>query len=53
MVNLPYPMFTQNFDPLKHAPEFYKNFLKKYNLEAKDCIYFEHDTKAVESAQSV
>ena len=53
LVNLPYPMFTQNFDPLKHDPEFYRTLLKEYNLQSDDCIYFEHDIKAVESARSI
>ncbi len=53
LVNLPYEMFTQSFNPLKTDLEYYKNFLKDYNLEAKDVIYFEHDEKAVESAKSM
>lgn len=53
LVNLPYEMFSQNFNPLKTNPEFYENFLKEYDLEAENCIYFEHDLIAVNSAKSV
>ena len=53
LIDLPYEMFTQNFNPLKTNPDFYKNFFKEYNLTAEDVVYFEHDEKAVESARSL
>ncbi len=53
LVNLPYEMFTMNFNPLKSNPVFYKTMLEQYNLDIEDVVYFEHDTKAVESARSV
>ncbi len=53
LVNLPYEMFTQNFNPLKTNPDFYKTFLKEYNLTVEEVIYFEHDENAVKSAKSL
>lgn len=53
LVNLPYEMFTQSFDPLKTDSQYYKNFLEEYNLWVEDVIYFEHDEAAVKSAQTV
>jgi len=51
--NLPYEVFTLKHNPEKTDPEYYKILLEKFNLDIKDVIYFEHDKKAVESAQSV
>jgi hypothetical protein len=53
LVNLPYPLFTQSFDPMKTDPQFYMNFLKEYNLLVNDVVYFEHSGEAVESARSI
>lgn len=51
--NLPYEFFTLNHNPEKIDPEYYKILLKKYHLKTEEVIYFEHNIKAVESAQSV
>jgi len=32
LINLPYEMFTQSFNPLKTDSQYYKNFLEEYNL---------------------
>lgn len=53
LINLPYEMFTQSFNPLKTDSQYYKNFLEEYNLWVDDVVYFEHDISAVKSAQSV
>jgi len=53
LVNLPYEMFSWNFNPLKNNPKFYELFLEKYNLSKEDVIYFEHKLEAVESARSI
>jgi len=53
LVNLPYEMFSLNFNPLKTDSEFYKIFLEKFNLKAEEVIYFEHNNDAVKSARSV
>ena len=53
LINLPYEMFSLNFNPLKTDPKFYEIFLEKYNLNSNEVIYFEHNLEAVESAKSV
>ena len=53
LINLPYEMFTQSFNPLKTDSQYYKNFLEEYNSWVDDVVYFEHDISAVKSAQSV
>lgn len=53
LVNLPYPLFTLKHNPDKVDPEYFKQMLNHFKLEAKDVIYFEHSAEAVESARSV
>ncbi len=52
-VDMPYEVFTLNFNPEKTKPDYYKIFLSKYGLSASDLIYFEHNQGAVESAKSI
>ena len=49
----PYEIFTLNHDPDKIDPSYYRKMLKYFEFEVKDVVYFEHDKKAVESAESV
>jgi FMN phosphatase YigB (HAD superfamily) len=51
--NIPYEFFTLKHNPEKSNPEYYKTLLKKFNLNSDEVIYFEHDMKAAESAQSI
>jgi HAD superfamily hydrolase (TIGR01509 family) len=51
--DMPYEVFTLKHDPEKSEPEYYKIFLKQFNLDVNDLIYFEHNEEAVKSAQSV
>lgn len=51
--SVPYKLFTLKHNPEKTDPEYYKILLKKYNLNVKDVIYFEHSLEAVKSAQFV
>jgi HAD superfamily hydrolase (TIGR01509 family) len=51
--NLPYKLFTLKHNPDKTDPEYYKIMLDNYGLSADDVVYFEHNIKAVKSAQSV
>jgi HAD superfamily hydrolase (TIGR01509 family) len=51
--DMPYEVFTLKHDPEKSDPEYYKIFLKQFNLNAEDVIYFEHNEDAVKSAESV
>ena len=53
LVNLPYEMYSWNFNPLKTNPKFYEIFLKKFNLKSNEVIYFEHNLETVESAKSI
>ncbi len=50
---MPYEVFTLKHDPEKTDPKYFQTLLEKYNLGIGDVIYFEHNPKAVESAQSV
>lgn len=53
LVNLPYEMFSWNFDPLKSDPEYYQIMLEQFKLNVKDIVYFEHSSEAVETARSL
>lgn len=50
---MPYDVFTLKHNPEKTDPAYYETLLKKYSLHTEDVIYFEHNPKAVESAQSI
>lgn len=50
---MPYEVFTLKHAPEKTDPEYFKKVLQHYNLTPKDVVYFEHNTDAVKSAQSV
>lgn len=50
---LPYEVFTLKHDPEKTDPRYFQIMLDKYELAAKDVIYFEHNKEAVKSAQSI
>lgn len=53
LVNLPYDLFTLNFNPLKSDPKYYEIFLENYGLKVEDIVYFEHNLDAVNSARSL
>jgi hypothetical protein len=53
MENLPYPLFTMKHNPDKSDPLYFEIFLKEYNLEADEVIYFEHAKDACKSAESL
>jgi FMN phosphatase YigB (HAD superfamily) len=50
---MPYEVFSLKHNPDKVDPKYYRTMLSHFNLSSQDVIYFEHDIKAVESAQSV
>ena len=50
---MPYEVFTLKHNPEKTDSEYYEKMLKHFNLNKDDVIYFEHNQKAVESANSV
>lgn len=50
---MPYEVFTLKHNPEKTDPKYYEMMLEHFGLSKDDVIYFEHNPKAVESAQSV
>jgi HAD superfamily hydrolase (TIGR01509 family) len=49
----PYEVFTLKHNPNKTDPVYFEKLLEQFNLTKEDVIYFEHNTKAVESAESI
>jgi len=49
---MPYEVFTLKHDPEKTDPKYYEIMLKHFDLSKDDVVYFEHDLKAVKSAQT-
>ncbi len=50
---MPYEVFTLKHSPEKTDPKYFETMLKHFGLSKDDVIYFEHNPKAVKSAQSV
>lgn len=50
---MPYEVFTLKHNPEKTDPKYYQVMLDHFGLKKDDVIYFEHNPKAVESAESV
>ncbi|MBP9817877.1 hypothetical protein KBC75_03970 [Candidatus Shapirobacteria bacterium] len=53
LVNLPYELFTLKHNPDKTDPNYFREMLVHFNLNASDVVYFEHNSEAVVSAQSI
>lgn len=53
LVNLPYPLFTLNFNPPKTDPKYFEILLETHTLHREEVVYFEHNPDAVKSAQSL
>ena len=51
--NMPYPVFTLKHNPNKDNPQYFTQLLTDYDLNANDCIYFDHKIEAVNSASSI
>lgn len=49
----PYEVFSLRHNPEKSDPKYFQLMLAHFGLTANDAVYFEHDPKAVESAESV
>ena len=49
---MPYEVFTLKHDPEKTDPKYFELLLEQFNLTKDEVVYFEHNPKAVESAQS-
>ncbi len=50
---MPYEVFTLKHNPEKVNPEYFKLMLQHFGLSKNDVVYFEHNQKAVDSAQHV
>ncbi|MFA7285378.1 MAG: hypothetical protein WC011_00815 [Candidatus Paceibacterota bacterium] len=51
--SVPYPVFTMKHNPDKVEPVYFKTLLDTYNFDKNDVIYFEHNSDAAKSAESV
>ena len=51
--DVPYDIFTLKHNPEKTDPLYYRKMLEHFGLAKDNVIYFEHDSRAVESAQSI
>ncbi len=50
---MPYEVFTLKHNPEKTESSYFIKMLDHFNLTSEDVVYFEHNSKAVESAESV
>jgi HAD superfamily hydrolase (TIGR01509 family) len=50
---MPYEVFTLKHNPEKTDPAYFDKMLEHYGLAKDEVLYFEHNPKAVESAESV
>jgi len=53
LTDIPYEVFTLKHNPDKSDPAHFKTMLMHFGLKPEEVIYFEHNPKAVESAESV
>src|SRR3990167_8829340 len=53
LTNLPYELFTMKHNPDKVDPKYFEEMFKHFNLKPEDVVYFEHNSDAVKSAESV
>lgn len=50
---MPYEVFTLKHDPEKTDPAYFEKMLEHYGLTKDEVIYFEHNSDAVKSAESI
>ncbi|MEK7628611.1 MAG: HAD-IA family hydrolase [Patescibacteria group bacterium] len=50
---MPYEVFSLKHTPEKTDPKYYEKMLEHFGLTKDEVVYFEHNPKAVESANSV
>lgn len=53
LYKMPYEVFTLKHNPEKKEADYYVRMLDYFGLDAKECVYIEHNKEAVMSAQSV
>lgn len=50
---MPYEVFTLKHNPEKTDPKYFEIMLEHFGLKKDDVVYFEHNSEAVKSAESV
>lgn len=50
---MPYEIFTLKHNPEKTDPKYFETMLQHFGLNKDDVIYFEHNSEAVKSAESI
>ena len=50
---VPYEVFTLKHNPEKTDPKYFEILLKNYGLQSDEVIFFEHNSEAVKSAETV
>jgi len=50
---VPYQVFTLKHNPEKNDPTYFKILFEHFSLKPDEVVYFEHNQKAVKSAESV
>jgi HAD superfamily hydrolase (TIGR01509 family) len=50
---VPYELFSLKHEPNKTDPKYFELMLVHFGLSKDDVVYFEHNPKAVESAESM
>ena len=53
LANIPYPLFTLEHNPEKSSPKYFQTLSEIYGIDTTNFVYFDHDPKAVETAQSM
>lgn len=53
LTKMPYEVFTLKHNPNKPDPAYFTTMLEHFGLTPEEVVYFEHDTEAVKSAESV
>ena len=53
LTDMPYEVFTLKHNPDKPDPAYFRTMLMHFDLKPEEVIYFEHNPKAVESAEFV
>jgi len=50
---MPYEVFTLKHNPEKTDPKYFEIMLQNFGLSKDEVVYFEHNSEAVKSAESV
>jgi FMN phosphatase YigB (HAD superfamily) len=53
LVDLPYDMYSMEHEPDKTDELYFKSLLEKFNLQAQEVVYFEHNLESVAAASSL